>query len=112
MHFCITAQYTPQALNSIMDDPKTNRYEAVKKLVEAGGGKLVSMYSTASEGPGVLIIFDMADPAAASAMAGVAVAGGAIYNLKLTRLMTQDEVGKVREKARELRGSYKAPGKK
>ena len=46
MHFCITAQYTPQALNAIMDDPNTNRYEAVKKLVEAAGGKLVSMCST------------------------------------------------------------------
>ena len=42
MHFCLTAQYTSQALNNIMDDPKTNRYEAVKKLVEAAGGKLVS----------------------------------------------------------------------
>jgi uncharacterized protein with GYD domain len=56
MHFCITAQYTPQALNSIMDDPNTDRYAAVKKLVEAGGGKLISMFSTAAEGPGVLII--------------------------------------------------------
>ena len=111
MHFCLTAQYTPQALNSIMDDPKTNRYEAVKKLVEAGGGKLVSMYSTAAEGPGVLMIFDVPDPEAAPAMAGVAVAGGAIHNVKLTRLMTQDEVGKVRQKARDLRGAYKAPGK-
>ena len=37
MHFSLTAQYTSQALNSIMDDPKTNRYEAVKKLVEAAG---------------------------------------------------------------------------
>ena len=70
MHFCITAQYTSQALNSIMDDPKTNRYEAVKKLVEAAGGKLVSMYSTASDGPGVLVIFDVPDPAAAPAIAG------------------------------------------
>ena len=111
MHFCITAQYTPQALNSIMDDPKTNRYEAVKKLVEAGGGKLVSMYSTASEGPGVLVIFDVPDPEAAPAIAGIAVAGGAVHNVKLTRLMTQDEVGKVRQKARDLRGAYKAPGK-
>ena len=45
MHFCLTAQYTSQALNNIMDDPKTNRYEAVKKLVEAAGGKLVSRAS-------------------------------------------------------------------
>ena len=111
MHFCITAQYTSQALNSMMDDPNTNRYEAIKKLVEAGGGKLVSMYSYAAEGPGVLLIFDVPDPTSASAIAGVAMAGGAIHNLKLTRLMTQEEVGKVRQKARELRGAYKAPGK-
>lgn len=111
MHFCITAQYTPQALNSMMDAPKTNRYEAVKKLVETAGGKLVSMYSTAADGPGVLVIFDVPDPTAASSIAGVAVAGGAVQNLKLTRLMTQDEVTKVREKAREVRGAYKPPGK-
>ena len=111
MHFCLTAQYTSQALNSIMEDPKTNRYEAVKKTVEAAGGKLVSMYSTAAEGPGVLLIFDVPDPEAAPAIAGVAVAAGAIHNVKLTRLMTQEEVGKVRHKAREIRGSYKAPGK-
>jgi len=111
MHFCITAQYTPQALNSIMDDPNTDRYAAVKKLVEAGGGKLISMFSTAAEGPGVLIIFDMPDPEMAMSMTGVAMAGGAIHNIKLTRLMTQDEVKSVRQKARQLRGAYKAPGK-
>ena len=111
MHFCITAQYTSQALSSMMDDPATNRYEAVKKLIEAAGGKLVSMYSTAADGPGVLVIFDVPDPTAASSIAGIAVAGGAVYNMKLTRLMTQEEVTKVRQKAREVRGAYKAPGK-
>jgi uncharacterized protein with GYD domain len=111
MHFCLTAQYTPQALNAIMDDPNTNRYEAVKKLVEAAGGKLVSMYSTSSDGPGVLLIFDVPDPEAAPSIAGVGMAGGAIHNVKLTRLRTQEEVRIVRQKARELRSSYKAPGK-
>jgi hypothetical protein len=24
MHFCLTAQYTPQALNNIMDNPTTS----------------------------------------------------------------------------------------
>jgi len=111
MHFCITAQYTPQALNSILDDPNTDRYAAVKKLIEAGGGKLISMYSTASEGPGVLMIFDMPDPEMALSMTGVAMAGGALRDIKLTRLLTQDEVKSVRQKARQLRGAYKAPGK-
>lgn len=110
MHFCITAQYTPQALNSILDDPQTNRYEAVKKLVEAGGGKLISMYSTAAEGPGVLVIFD-AEPEVAMSISGLAMAGGALRDLKFMRLLTQDEVSKVRQKARQLRSAYKAPGK-
>ena len=59
MHFCLTAQYTPQALNGIMENPTASRYEATKKLIEAAGGKLVSMYSTPAEGPGVLVIFDV-----------------------------------------------------
>ena len=111
MHFCLTAQYTPQALNAILDDPNTNRYEAVKKLIEAGGGKLISLYSTAAEGPGVLLIFDVPDPEVAPTIAGLAVAAGTVVNAKLTRLMTQEEVGKVRQKARELRGAYKPPHK-
>jgi len=31
MHLCFTAQYTPEALNGILDDPNVNRYEATKK---------------------------------------------------------------------------------
>lgn len=64
MLFCITAQYTPQALSSMLDDPTTNRAEAVKQMIEAAGGKLVSMYSTVAEGPGVLVIFEVDDPEA------------------------------------------------
>jgi hypothetical protein len=52
MHFCLTGQYTPQALNSIMDNPTVSRYEAAKNLIEAAGGKLISMYSTATDGAG------------------------------------------------------------
>ena len=43
MHFCLTGQYTPQALNSIMDNPTTNRYEAAKNLIEAAGGVASSL---------------------------------------------------------------------
>ena len=54
MHFCFTGQYTPQALNNIMENPTANRDEAAQKLTEAAGGKLISMYSTPAEGPGAL----------------------------------------------------------
>jgi uncharacterized protein with GYD domain len=111
MHFCLTAQYTPQALNSIMDNPTTSRYEAAKNLIEAAGGKLISMYSTAADGPGVLVIFDTPDPGAAPAISGVLAASGAAHNLELKRLWTQDEIMQVRQKASKLRSVYKPPGK-
>jgi uncharacterized protein with GYD domain len=111
MHFCLTGQYSPQALNNIMDNPTTSRYEAAKHLIETAGGKLISMYSTAAEGPGVLVIFDVPDPGAAPAISGVVVASGALHNAELKRLWTQDEIMEVRQKASKLRSAYKPPGK-
>jgi uncharacterized protein with GYD domain len=111
MHFCLTGQYTPQALNSIMDSPTTSRYEAAKNLMEAAGGKLIAMYSTAADGPGVLVIVDVPDPGAAPAISGVVVASGALHHVKLTRLWTQDEIMQVRQTASKLRSAYKPPGK-
>src|ERR1700675_4909574 len=102
MHFSLTAEYTPQALNNIMDNPTTSRYEAAKNLIEAAGGKLISMYSTATDGPGVLVIFDVPDPSAAPAISGVVLASGAIHHVNLIRLWTQDEIAKVRQTASQL----------
>jgi uncharacterized protein with GYD domain len=110
MHFCLTAQYTPKALNNIMENPSTDRVAAARKLIEAAGGKLISMYSTQSDGPGALIIFDVPDPGAAPAIAGIAAAAGAIQNIKLTRLFTPEEVTKVRQTAAKLRAAYTPPG--
>lgn len=110
MLFCITANYTPQALNAILANPDSNRLAAVSNLVEAAGGKVLSLYSTAADGPGVLAIIDVPDPSAAPAISGIVVASGAVQNVRLTRLLTQDEVRAVRHKAVQLRPAYKAPG--
>ena len=110
MHFCMTGQYTPKSLNAILENPKTNRYEAAKKLVEGAGGKLVSMYSTAANGPGFIVIFDVPDPNSASAMSGVVIASGAVHNVTLTRLWTPDEITQVRQKAVQLKSAYSPPG--
>ena len=110
MHFCMTAQYTPKSLNAILENPRTNRVEAARKLIETAGGKLVSMYSTATNGPGVLVIFDVPDPSAAPAISGTVVASGAVHNVTLTRLFTPDEITQVRQKAVQLKGAYTPPG--
>ena len=102
MHFCLTGQYTPRALNAILENPTTNRQEAARKLI--------SMYSVAADGPGVLVIFDVPDPAAAPAISGLTVTAGTLQNVKLTRLFTQDEIKQVRQNAAKLRSSYSPPG--
>jgi len=110
MHFCLTGQYTPRALNNILENPTQNRYEAAKKLVEAAGGKLISMYSMAAEGPTVMTIFDVPDPSMAAAISGIVVAAGTLQNVELKRLFTQEEILQVRQKAAKLRTAYTPPG--
>ena len=110
MLFCITGTYTPKALEAMGKNPKTNRREAVEKVLTAAGGKLVSMYGTIAEGPGVMVIFD-ADSAVAPAIMSVAVAADAITNVKFQRLFSGDEVRAARQKRLELQKSYAAPGK-
>jgi uncharacterized protein with GYD domain len=111
MLFCLTADYTPQALNAMRENPNTNRQAAVEQLLSAAGGKLISMYGRATNGPGVMLIFDVTDPEMAPAMSGVAVSAGTIHHVELTRLFTMGEVKGLREKAGKLHGVYKPPGK-
>lgn len=110
MLFCFTGEYTRQALNSMGQNPDTDRQAAVQQTLEAAGGKLVAMYGRASNGPGVMVIFDVPDPDMAVAISGVAVASGAVQNPQMTRLFTMDEVKAIRQKRLRISGAYKAPG--
>ena len=110
MHFCLTGQYTSKALNNILENPTTDRSVAARKVIEAAGGKLVSMYGMPADGPGVLVIFDVPDPSAAPAITGIVVAAGVLQNVKLSRLLTQEEIVKVRQTASKLRAAYTPPG--
>jgi uncharacterized protein with GYD domain len=112
MLFSFTAEYTPQALNAMRENPNTDRRAAVEQLVQAAGGKLVAMYGRAANGPGALVIFDVPDPAMAPAMCGVAVSAGSIQNVELTRLFTMEEITDIRQKARRIHGAYKPPGER
>jgi hypothetical protein len=41
----------------------------------------------------------------------VVVASGGLHHVKLMRLITQEELVQIRQKASQLRGAYKPPGK-
>jgi len=110
MLFCLSVNYTPKGLEAMGKNPKTNRKEAVEKLLNAAGGKMVAMYATIADGPGAMVIFDV-DPAAAPAIVAVAAASDANQNIKMQRLFTMDEMMAIRAKRVELQAAYAAPGK-
>ena len=56
MLYCISANYTPKAMQAMAKQPDTNRRDAVEKLVKAAGGKVVAMYGTMVDGPGAMAI--------------------------------------------------------
>jgi uncharacterized protein with GYD domain len=110
MLFCLTVEYTPQALNAMRENPNTNRQEAVTRLLEAAGGRLIDMYGIIGNGPGAMVIFDVPDPAMAPAICGVAVSSGSVQNVQMKRLFTMDEIKGIRQNAAKIRGAYKPPG--
>jgi uncharacterized protein with GYD domain len=109
MLFCLSANYTPKALEAMGKNPTASRREAVEKLLTAAGGKLVAMYGTIAEGPGAMAIFDI-DPAAAPAVVGVIASSDAVRDVKMQRLFSGEEVVAVRQKRAQLQASYKPPG--
>jgi uncharacterized protein with GYD domain len=111
MLFCITADYTPQALNAMRENPTSNRREAADQLLETAGGKVIAMYGTVRNGPGAMLIFDVPDPSMAPSIAGVVQSSGAVQNLQLMRLATMEEVQGFRQNAAKIRGAYRPPGK-
>jgi uncharacterized protein with GYD domain len=110
MHFCITAGYTPKAMEAMAKNPNTNRRDAFEKLVKAAGGKVIAMYATMTDGPGAIAIFDC-DPIVAASVGAVVASSEGVHNFKMTRLFTMEEVIGIRKKRIELQGSYSAPDK-
>jgi uncharacterized protein with GYD domain len=109
MLFCITANYTPKAMQAMAKKPEANRSLAFEKLVKAAGGKLVGMYSTMADGPGALAIFDV-EPAVAASVGAVVASSDGLHNFKMMRLYSMDEVIGIRKKRIELQASYSPPG--
>src|SRR5262245_22608007 len=107
-HFMITCDYKSEAFDKMLNNPNTNRFEAVNKMAAAAGCKVVNMFAKGDHGPGVVIIVE-GDSESAIAMAGVAKAGGAVENMDFTRVFTQEDVKKLRAKMLEVRKAYSPP---
>ena len=109
MLYCITANYTPKAMEAMAKNPDANRKEAVEKLVGAVGGKLIAMYGTIHDGPGAMVIIDV-DPGMGATIAAVVASSDGIHNVKAHRLFSMEEVLAIRKKRIQLQASYRPPG--
>lgn len=109
MLFCLTANYTPKALDAMRQNPNVDRKAAFETLVGAAGGKVVGFYYTTAEGPGAIGIFDC-DPIGAAAITGTIASSDAVKDVKMTRLWSNEDVVAIRRKRAEIYSAYKAPG--
>ena len=111
MLFSLTADYTPVALRSMRENPDSgNRQEAVTKLIEAAGGKLVAMYFRIHDGPGAQAIFDLPDPSMLPSITSIIVQSERVHHVKVERFYTQEEVAASRHKSRQLFTTYRPAG--
>jgi uncharacterized protein with GYD domain len=108
MLYITQGSYSQSAIKGLMDNPQDRR-AAVRKLVQAAGGKVVALYMTTGEYD-FLLINDFKDGDTAVALGMVAAASGSVTNLKTTRAWTTADFKGVAEKAAKVAGKYSAPG--
>ena len=87
-----------------------DREPAVRKLIEAAGGKLVSFYFTTGDSDFMVIAEANEAENLISAYLATAAAG-AVSNLTTQRAWTGAEFKRIAEKASKAASHYRAPGK-
>ena len=102
-------KFTGSHIKGLLEAPE-DREPAVRKLVEAAGGKLISFYFTTGDHDFMLIA---EAPDAESIIAGTmaAAAPGTITGMTTVRAWTAAEFKPVAEKAAKAVAAYRLPGK-
>ena len=109
MRLITRGRFTQDYVKGLVGSPE-DREPAVRKLVEAGGGKLVSFYFTTGDADFMLISeTNNAEAVIAGLMA--AAAAGTISDVTTSRAWTGSEFKAIAEKAAEAAKAYRAPGK-
>ena len=91
--YLITASYSADGLKGLRKDKASGRREAVRQACESMGGRLESFYYAFGEDD-VVVIADLPDNVAASALSLAASATG-LVRTKTTALLTVEETDKA-----------------
>ena len=106
--FITQGRFTRDYLKGGLAKPE-DRQEAISRLCERAGGKLLNLYFTLGQHD-FMVISEMPDAQAASVLAFVAAGGGGIENSVTTQAFTTAEAKGLFERAGEIAGSYKPMG--
>ena len=107
--FIVTGKYTTSAIKAMVESP-SDREAAARAIVEAAGGTLENFYVTTGDSDfSIKVTIDDVTDLIAGLMA--TAAAGAVSNLKTIRAFTSEEFTAMQQKAGELAGAYKAPGR-
>jgi len=102
-------KFTGSHIKGLMEAAE-DREPAVRKLIEAAGGKLVGFYFTTGDYDFTLIA-EAPDAESLVAAAMAAAAPGTITDQSTVRAWTPAEFKAVAEKAAKIASSYRVPGK-
>ena len=102
-------RFTHDYVKAIIGAPE-DREPAVRKLIEAAGGKVISFYVTTGE-TDFLLISEANEREALIAALMAASGAGTITHVSTVRAWTAAEFKGVAERAGKLASAYRPPGK-
>ena len=108
--YAVLGGYTAEAWEKMIENPG-DRTAAVRKVVEAVGGRLEQFYWSFGEDD-YLVIIEAPDDVAAGAFSVAVGSSGSLRNLRTIKLITADEGRKLLEKAKAGKGTYVPPGER
>ena len=98
--------YTSEAWAALTQNPE-DRSEAIRGLLEAMGGRLVSFYNSFGEYDG-LIILEAPDETTAAATIMAAITPGHVKSIKTTLLLSAEQGVEAMRRAGEM--TFRRPG--
>ena len=98
--------YTSEAWAALTQNPE-NRGEAIGRLAESMGGRVLSFYNSFGEYD-LVVIYEAPDESTAAAIVLAAVSPGHLSSVKTTVLLSAEEGMEAMRKAGEA--TYRAPG--
>ncbi len=107
--YCINIKYSLDAIKGMMNDG-IDRQDAMRKLTEALGGKLVSFYGMVGQEYHAMAITEIPEYANLSAGIITALMAGTMIDYKVIPLYQSSDVKKISELFKKVSPSYQKPG--